>query len=516
MAKILSDSEIDIARAGALLRAGELVAVPTETVYGLAGDAFSERAVRAIFAAKNRPFFDPLIVHVRSLEQAGTIADISHPFTKKLADAFWPGPLTLVLPKKDCVPEIVTAGAATIAVRAPAHPLMRKILAAAGIPLAAPSANPFGYVSPTCAEHVQESLGRRIGWIVDGGTCSCGVESTIVLVADKPRLLRPGVITREQLERVLGVPVASEKSLLEKSGKKSANADAGKSAAKAQKNAAAEMKNSAAGAVAKTAPETAETPFAAGAESTKIPTPQAPGMLKKHYSPTVPVELFENGAFPKMFVAAPTKNSAAKMKNSDTKTKNPTAKALNFTATETEDLGRVAFVFQSRASRDKAVAAARIPADATCFLLSESGAQEDVARNVFAMLRRLDNGDFSKVFVEKSPSNGIGVAVNDRLLRAAVRVIASVATAKKSAGTPQNPAKNRSRTELHSAMKKIRVALKEIRSEMKKKAKQAEKKAEKQAAKQAEKKSTKKPEKKSGKKSGKKSSKSSGGNAKKG
>lgn len=359
MAEILTESESDIALAGALLRAGEIVAVPTETVYGLAANAFCERAVRAIFAAKNRPFIDPLIVHVLSPEQAGTLADLSHPFAQKLARAFWPGPLTLILPKKNCVPAVVTAGAPTVAVRAPAHPLMRRILAAAGVPLAAPSANPFGYVSPTTAAHVQESLGGKIAKIVDGGACSCGVESTIVRVADAPQILRPGVISREQIERVLGVPVAFSKGILE------------------QKSAAAGTAESA-GTAENCAPQL------------------APGMLKRHYSPRVRVTLFENGAFPPAFLCGEGANSGAAR-------------------------GNAAFVFQSRASEDAARAAARVPAGAAYFRLSERGAQEDVARNVFALLRRLDGGDFSEIFIEKSPERGIGVAVNDRLSRAAAR-----------------------------------------------------------------------------------------------
>ncbi len=187
------------------LRAGELVAVPTETVYGLAANALDPRACEKIFRAKGRPHHDPLIVHVHSLAQLAQVAQ-PNAAALKLARRFWPGPLTLVLPKQAAVPGIVTAGRPSVAVRMPSHPLFRRLLKLAGLPLAAPSANPFGYVSPTTAAHVRDGLGRKIGAILDGGAAQIGLESTIVDVRDpkRPRLLRPGAITREALERVLG------------------------------------------------------------------------------------------------------------------------------------------------------------------------------------------------------------------------------------------------------------------------------------------------------------------------
>jgi L-threonylcarbamoyladenylate synthase len=207
----LSAAPEDIARAAAHLRAGEVVAVPTETVYGLAANALEDAAVRKIFAVKGRPLLDPLIVHgadAAFLEQVAVFT----PAGRRLAAAFWPGPLTLVLPKRAVVPDVVTAGRATVAVRAPAHPVMRAVLAACGLPLAAPSANPFGYLSPTRADHVRDSLGAGAPWIVDGGPCALGLESTIVDVSDPaatPRVLRPGPITAEALSMVLGVTVLS-------------------------------------------------------------------------------------------------------------------------------------------------------------------------------------------------------------------------------------------------------------------------------------------------------------------
>jgi len=191
------------------LQRGELVAIPTETVYGLAANALDAKACRAIFRAKGRPAHDPLIVHVLDLAHAEHLAGFNDA-ARKLARRFWPGALTLVLPKKPGVPGIVTAGRDTIAIRAPAHPLARRLLRLAGIPLAAPSANRFGYISPTSAAHVIDGLGGKIPQVLDGGPSRVGVESTIVDLTDptKPRILRPGVITAKALEKVLGRPVA--------------------------------------------------------------------------------------------------------------------------------------------------------------------------------------------------------------------------------------------------------------------------------------------------------------------
>lgn len=195
-----------IERAAALLRAGELVAFPTETVYGLGADATSDEAVARIFEAKNRPTFNPLIVHVAGAEAASRIVT----FTKTahlLADAFWPGPLSLVLPRKDTSPVslLASAGLDTIAIRVPDQPTAQAILAASGIPIAAPSANASGKISPTQAAHVAESLGNAVSLIIDDGPCPIGIESTVVdCTGDQPILLRPGGITAEQIEAVTG------------------------------------------------------------------------------------------------------------------------------------------------------------------------------------------------------------------------------------------------------------------------------------------------------------------------
>lgn len=235
---LLTGTPSTLARLARRLRAGELVAVPTETVYGLAANALDARACRRIFIAKGRPANDPLIVHIHALAQLSQVAEVNAA-ALKLAKKFWPGPLTLVLPKKSVVPAVVSAGLPSVAVRMPSHPLFRRLLKLAGLPLAAPSANAFGYVSPTSAEHVRAGLGKKIRYILDGGPCTIGLESTIVDLRDprRPRLLRPGAVTRAALARALGVRV-------------------------------------------QTAPKKAKT----GAQI-------APGLLARHYSPRTPVTL---------------------------------------------------------------------------------------------------------------------------------------------------------------------------------------------------------------------------------
>ena len=186
------------------LWAGDVVAVPTETVYGLAANALDATACARIFRAKGRPTTDPLIVHVHSLAQLAQIC-APNAAALTLARKFWPGPLTLVLPKMSAVPDIVTAGKKSVAVRMPSHPLFRRLLALAKMPLAAPSANPFGGVSPTTAAHVRDGLGKNIRHILDGGPARIGLESTIVDLRNplRPRLLRPGAVTQDELERAL-------------------------------------------------------------------------------------------------------------------------------------------------------------------------------------------------------------------------------------------------------------------------------------------------------------------------
>ncbi|MBB5221101.1 L-threonylcarbamoyladenylate synthase [Amaricoccus macauensis] len=206
---VLSPTPRGLRAAAGLLRAGELVAFPTETVYGLGADARSDRAVAGIYEAKGRPSFNPLIVHVADAAAAAAVAELDGP-AARLAEAFWPGPLTLVLPRRTAsgLAERVTAGLSTVAVRVPAHPLARDLLAAFGGPLAGPSANPSGRVSPTTAAHVLDGLRGRVSAVIDAGPCPVGVESTIVGFEDgAPVLLRPGGLPAEAIAALLGQPL---------------------------------------------------------------------------------------------------------------------------------------------------------------------------------------------------------------------------------------------------------------------------------------------------------------------
>ena len=228
----------NIQHAVELLTQGQLVAIPTETVYGLAGNAFSNDAVTRIFEAKNRPSFDPLIVHTSSINRISDFAFFESEHLQKLASAFCPGPITFILPKKNNVPDLVTSGHPTVGVRIPNHPLTLELLELLNFPLAAPSANPFGFTSPTSAQHVANQLGNQIPYILNGGSANVGVESTIV--QDTPNglhILRLGGLSVEEIEDCIGESVTSIK--------------------------------------------------------TSSSTPHAPGMLSSHYNPGVQVKLIE-------------------------------------------------------------------------------------------------------------------------------------------------------------------------------------------------------------------------------
>ena len=194
-----------VTRAVALLRAGELVGLPTETVYGLAANALDATAVARIFEVKGRPVHNPIIVHVSGLEMARRCVAAWPPLAQQLADAFWPGPLTLVLPRAACIPELVTAGGATVGVRWPSHPVIQAVIGQCGFPLAAPSANLSNRISPTTAEHVRQGLAGRIRLVLDGGHAQVGIESTVLdLTVQPPRVLRPGMIHEASLGAVTG------------------------------------------------------------------------------------------------------------------------------------------------------------------------------------------------------------------------------------------------------------------------------------------------------------------------
>ncbi|MFB3884073.1 MAG: L-threonylcarbamoyladenylate synthase [Thermodesulfobacteriota bacterium] len=195
----------NVRHAAEIIKRGGIVAFPTETVYGLGADTFNPMAVARIFEVKGRPHFDPLIVHVASDKDLNRLTGEIPSSAKKLMERFWPGPLTVVLSKKERVPDIVTAGLPTVAIRMPKHPMALSLIELAGSPIVGPSANPFGYLSPTTAGHVRDQLGKQIDFILDGGPCEVGVESTILSFSEKgPEILRPGGIPLEEIESIIG------------------------------------------------------------------------------------------------------------------------------------------------------------------------------------------------------------------------------------------------------------------------------------------------------------------------
>ncbi len=304
-------------RAAAVLKQGGLVAFPTETVYGLGGDATNDAACAAIYAAKDRPQFNPLIVHVLDATAAAEFAEIT-PLGQLLIDKFWPGPLTLVLPRKaDCrLSMLVSAGLDTVAIRAPDHPVGRALLQASGLPIAAPSANRSGHISPTAAGHVARSLpgpdqgGPEV--ILDGGSCGVGLESTVVdATGETAVILRPGGLSREDLESACGTPVAESHEI--------------------------------------------------GPDG-----PRSPGMLARHYAPGKPVRLNADAA----------------------------------------DAGEALLGFGPSAPDG-------------CLNLSRRGDTTEAAANLFAMLHELDAGPAQAIAVMPIPDQGLGRAINDRLVRAA-------------------------------------------------------------------------------------------------
>ena len=213
--ELLHRSKSDIAKAGALLREGAVVAIPTETVYGLAANALDEAAVAKIFAAKGRPQDNPLIIHISALDQLEDLAEEISPAVWQMAEHFWPGPLTMVVKKKDIVPDRTSAGLDTVGIRMPSHPVARAIIDAAGVPLAAPSANTSGKPSPTTARDVLDDMNGKIPAIVDGGACTVGVESTVVdMTGEFPQILRPGAITEEMIREAMGA-VSTDRATLE-------------------------------------------------------------------------------------------------------------------------------------------------------------------------------------------------------------------------------------------------------------------------------------------------------------
>ncbi|MBI4392886.1 MAG: threonylcarbamoyl-AMP synthase [Euryarchaeota archaeon] len=310
-----------IARAAVIVKKGGLVAFPTETVYGLGADATNPLAVAKVFEVKARPRFDPLIVHVAKTQDVRQLVQAFDKRAQSLAAEFWPGPLTLVLPKRDLIPDIVTAGLAAVAVRVPAHDVARSLIEAAGVPIAAPSANPFGYVSPTTARHVADQLDGKVPLILDGGPTMVGIESTVLsLVGETPLLLRPGGIPIEALEAVIGRVDVAE-------------VDAGESL--------------------------------------------SPGSGRTHYSPHVPFRLVTSWR--------------------DRQPEHP------------KRVGLLAF----KAGAFEGFEAVEV--------LSSTGELDEAAANLFAAMRRLDEARLDLILAEAVPERGIGVAIMDRLRRAAAK-----------------------------------------------------------------------------------------------
>ena len=363
--KLLSTSEADLIVAAQALREGKLVAFPTETVYGLGANAFDERAVARVFEAKARPTFDPLIVHIARLEDILILAEEVPENAWTLARSLWPGPLTIILPKRREVPDIVTAGLSTVAVRFPSHPVARRIIELAQIPLAAPSANPFGYLSPTTAEHVINMLGERIDYLVDGGPCDVGVESTVIdLTGERAALLRPGGMPLERIEELIGlVDIPGQVDI---PGHGELSADECLNGAKAQG-----MLRS------KRGLERAET------KGLSYPL-KSPGQGLSHYAPSTPLFLFDEGSLPE----------AVKRKG----ILHPC----------------IALAFDGHR--------ARILRDCGLFdvvqMLSEEGDMREAAGRLFSLLHDLDESGFAAIYAERAPDAGLGRAINDRLYRA--------------------------------------------------------------------------------------------------
>lgn len=332
----LSNSKQDIATAGKLLKDGELVAIPTETVYGLAADALNGEAVANIFKAKGRPMDNPLIVHIADLSQVDDLVAFVPPVLEDLAKAFWPGPLTVILEKSDLIPDEVSAGLDTVAIRMPSHPDARAIIKAAGTPLAAPSANTSGMPSPTTAAHVIHDMDGKIAAVVDGGACEVGVESTVLTLCTRvPRILRPGRVTPEDLFDVLGEVDVDD----------------------------AVLGQLAEGAVA-----------------------ASPGMKYKHYSPKAEVYIVDGTA-----------EGFAKFVNEQVSASAADSKAV------------AALVFDGE---EDLVNCVTLP----------FGAEDDSlgqAEHLFDDLRRADELGVSDIYVRCPSAEGVGLAVMNRLLRAA-------------------------------------------------------------------------------------------------
>jgi L-threonylcarbamoyladenylate synthase len=333
-----------LAEAAQAILAGQLVAFPTETVYGLGANAFDRQAVRRIFLAKGRPTQDPLIVHLADRERLPQVAREIPPLAETLASRFWPGPLTLVLPKQTNILDEITASLPTVAVRVPAHPVALGLLRTSGVPIVAPSANRFGHVSPTTAQHVLEDLGGAIEGILDGGATSVGVESTVLdLTCSPPRLLRPGGISLELLRAQIGEVTY---------------------AAQVESNAAEQL----------------------------IPQP-SPGLLAKHYAPRAELWLF-------------------------TGERQKALKKMHQAAVQACQSGQRVGALISEEDRDTF---SNLPL--AIFSLGSVGQVAEMAKRLYAALRALDRQGVELILAREMGAEGLGLAIRDRLRRAASRVV---------------------------------------------------------------------------------------------
>ena len=333
---LLSPTEENLALAARALREGQLVGMPTETVYGLGANALNEEAVRAIFAAKGRPADNPLIVHVPSIEAAEPLCHIDDR-ARRVMDHFCPGPLTLLLPKKPLIPQVVNAGLPSVAIRIPSHPVARKLLELSGVPVAAPSANTSGKPSPTTAQHVMDDLSGKLHSIVDGGSCEVGLESTVIdMTREVPTVLRPGGITPDMLLSVLDEVAVAESVLRPlKEGEKALS----------------------------------------------------PGMLYKHYAP---------------------KGTLTLVKGEPAKVQSLMKKLYDAAKQDGKSVQLFAF-------------AEHLPAYEGCNVkcIGSLAEPETIARQLFAVLRQADAEDIDVLYSEVVAAEGVGLAVMNRLSRAA-------------------------------------------------------------------------------------------------
>ncbi len=319
MKKLVKITDETITRAAEMIRSGKLVVFPTETVYGLGADALNPEAVIKIFEAKERPKFDPLIVHIADESQLNDLCRDINDTAKKLIKNFWPGPLTIILKKKEIIPDIVTSGLPTVAIRMSSHAVARELIKKSKCPIAAPSANKFSYITPTTAKTVFEQISNKVDMILDDGRSDIGIESTIISVTEEPVILRPGGLAIEEIEKLIGkIKSAKSKGKIE-----------------------------------------------------------APGQMKKHYAPNTEMEFFTSETV----------------------------------LPENKNLGLIAFKSLPE-NKD------RFESFESIEILSPKGDLHEAARNLFSVMYKLDKQKLDKIYVEKVPEKGIGIAIMDRLKKA--------------------------------------------------------------------------------------------------